>query len=225
MPSLPTSCGGSARSARSLRQWAKRSGCDGRDASSEPRGFEPCGERWSSMARAQSTSPCRGASRTPSSEEKGGLNAMSYVVSTFVSPTWSARPERLTGEQGGEQRGGTGGRVRCSPLAAVDQVVSAASWQPGDHETALAKPVFCSWLWRSRTGGGLCRPLTADGGARRSQRQPWRERPRVYTACAAKPAASAWSLTPRLPVTVEVRQQRVPWAVTAANTSLHLSAI
>jgi hypothetical protein len=39
--------------------------------------------------------------------------------------------------------------------------------------------------------------------ARRSMAVPWRERPRVYTVWAAKPATSAWSLTPRCPVSAE----------------------
>src|SRR5581483_2919619 len=141
------------------------------------------------------------------------------------SHTWSARRERLTGEQGGEHRGGTGPRVRCSPLAVSRPIVSAASWCSGCGHSAPAKPLACCWLQRSRTGGGFCRPQTAVSRGRRSQRQPWRERPRIYTVRGARPAASAWSLTPRQPVTVEVHLQRDPRVVTTADTSLHLAAI
>ena len=177
------------------------------------------------MASARSTSPCRGVSPTQSNGEKDGLNVMKCAVSTFVSHTWSARPDPLAGEQGGEHRGGTGPRVRCSPLAVSRPVASAASWRTGCNDSEGAKPLSRGWLRRSRTGGGFCRPRTAGSRGRRSQRQPWRERPRVCTARAAKPAASAWSLTPRQPVTVEFHLQRDPRVVTTAEMSLHSAPI
>ena len=49
-------------------------------------GFGPCAEPWKSMARAPSTSPCREVSQTPSSEKKGGLNAMNCAVSISSLP-------------------------------------------------------------------------------------------------------------------------------------------
>ena len=83
----------------------------------------------------------------------------------------------------------------------------------------MAKPLSRGWLRPSSTGGALCRPLAAGSRTTRSLREPWRERPRLCTPRAATPAASAWSLTPRLPVTVGLRRQRDPCVVTARKTS------
>ena len=75
------------------------------------------------------------------------------------------------------------------------------------------------------TGGDLCRPLGAGSRARRSLRGVWRERPRVETPCAAKPAASAWSLTPQRVTTVEIDLQRDLPVVTTADPRGVLSRV
>ena len=127
----------------------------------------------------------------PSPARKDGLNAMKCTVSTFISPTWSAAPERGTGERGGEHRGGTGLCARCSPFVCAPGVPSIGSWSPSEGRGAAAKALSLRPLRRTRTGGVLCRPPAAGSQPPRSVRQPWRERPRFSPHLSPGPAASA----------------------------------
>jgi len=86
--------------------------------------------------------------------------------------------------------GEQGPRVRCSPLASRACSVSPAPWRVASAHRLVAKRFSGSQLRPSSTGGDLCRPLGAESRARRSLRGVWRERPRVETPCAAKPAAT-----------------------------------
>ena len=146
---------------------------------------------------------------------------MTFAASTFVCLARWARPEPRGGNTGGEQDH----RARCSPLAGARDASSATSWWRVACNASTAKSLPRCWLRPSRTGGGLCRPLAPNSRITRSEREPWRERPRVCTDRAAKPAASAWSLTPRQPVTVELHQQLDPGVVTTAEPTLHPAAI
>ena len=120
IPSRPTNCGGSGRPAPSLRKWAKRNRCDGPDASSEPRGFEPCGERREGRF------------------ERHELRRQD----TFVSPTWSAQPERLTGTGRGTA-GGNRGLARGVPPGGR-QTDAAATITPRGRIAAIAN---CKRCW------------------------------------------------------------------------------
>jgi len=157
------------------RKSLRRTGCDERGASLGRPGSERCAVCWKSMDTALSTSPHRGAWLTRSTAHRVGLNVMRFAASTFVCPARSAQPER----RGGEHRGGTVPRARCSPLAMNRLAGPAISWWAGGGESAAGKPLSRRRLPLSRTGGALCRPLAAGSRTLRSVREVWRERPRV----------------------------------------------
>ena len=115
--------------------------------------------------------------------------------------------------------------MRCSPLASAGLSSRPLPGSPAARRLQLAKPLSGTLVVAVKNGRRSCRPRLPAAERGDHERHPWRERPRIYPACAAKPAASAWSLTPRLPVTVEVHRQRDPWVVTTANPSLHRAAI
>ena len=188
-------------------------GCGGRVASSERRVFEPCAGLWNSMGNVRLMSRAHRESQTRSHAQKAGWNAMKCAANTFGSRIWSAPPDR----QGGNSRGEQDPRVRCSPLTDPVSSVSPAPWRLKAADLTVAKRLCGCQLQQSQTGGDLCRPLSAGRQARRSLRELWRERPRVETPCAAKPAASAWSLTPQRVTTVEIDVQRDLPAVTTAD--------
>ncbi len=98
--------------------------------------------------------------------------------------------------------------MRCSPLTDPASSVSHASWRLQIADLTVAKRLCGCQLQQSQTGGDLCRPLSAGSQARRSLRELWRERPPVETPCAARPAASAWSLTPQRVTPVEIELPR-----------------
>ena len=104
---------------------------------------------------------------------------MKCAVSTFVSLTWSARPERRRGTGRGT-RGGTGPRVRCSPLAVSRPVASAASWRTGCHDSGASQALVLRLVAAVENGRRFVPPAGLPAAERRrSQREPWRERPRV----------------------------------------------
>jgi hypothetical protein len=75
------------------------------------------------------------------------LNVMKCAVSTFVSHTWSARPDRLAGEQGGEHRGNRPSR-EVFPLAVSRPVAWPLPGGPAARQRR-AKPLSRGWLRRS----------------------------------------------------------------------------
>src|SRR6476659_8447529 len=98
--------------------------------------------------------PCPPVSRTPSPARAVVLNAMNYLVSTFISPPWSARPDHLAGGTGG----GTGPRAGCSPRPARLPFLGDAPCEDRSTLAAGIKLLFGEGLRQSRSGGVLCRP-------------------------------------------------------------------
>ena len=151
-------------------------------------GFALFGRPGSRTATASSTSPCPPVWRMPSLVRAAVLNAMNYLVSTFISPPWSARPDGLAGGTGR----GTGPRAGCSPRPAADcAFLGDGPATRGPRFSAGVKSLFAAGLRRVRSGGDLCRPLSLTGKQPRIKGQPWRERPRVLAACAITSAARA----------------------------------
>ena len=189
--------------------------------------FAPFAGPGSRMATALSMLRCPRAWRTPLPVRAAVSNAMSYLVSTFISRPWSARAES---RRGGTGRG-TGPRAGCSPrllsarfLGAVhDRVHALLNRQP--------KSLIGAGLRPRRPGGGLCRPLLLTCRQPRITGQPWRERPRVLAASAITSAASAGRSRHGCLVCVEVRRfafLRVdttakPWPLSAAVPSRSVS--
>ena len=186
-------------------------------------GFAPFGEPGSRTATASSMSPCPPVSRTPSPVRAVVLNAMNYLVSTFISPPWSARPDHLAGGTGG----GTGPRAGCSPRPARLPFLGDVRCDERSTLGAGVKSLFAAGLRRVRSGGALCRPLSLTGTQPQLKGQPWRERPRVLAACAITSAARAGRSRHGCLVCVDVRRfafLRVdttakPWPLSAAVLS------
>src|SRR4029079_4076517 len=145
--------------------------------------------------------PCPPVWRTPSPARAVVLNAMSYLVSTFISPPWSARPDRPAGGTGG----GTGTCAGCSPRPAQLRFLGDAPCDDRSTFSAGVKSLFTAGLRRLRSGGGLCRPLSLTGTQPQLKGQPWRERPRVLAASAITSAARAGRSRPRWLVLLAVR--------------------
>jgi len=164
--------------------------------------FAPFAGPGSRTATASSMLRCPRVWRMPLPVRAAVSNAMSYLVSTFISRPWSARPES---RRGGTGRG-TGPRAGCSPLpcqaAALGRGVAARRALFGrDPKSLLAEGL------RPRCqGGDLCRPLSLMCRQPRIAGQPWRERPRVLAASAIASAASAGRSRHGCLVCVEVRR-------------------
>ena len=121
---------------------------------------------------------------------------MSYLVSTFISPPWSARPDHPAGGTGG----GTGPCAGCSPRPARLPLLGDAPDYHRSTFSAGVKSLLAAGLRRLPSGGGLCRPLSLTGTQSQLKGQPWRERPRDLPASSIMPAA-----------TVEVAHATVEW--------------
>src|SRR3954467_13996112 len=115
------------------------------------------------------------------------LNAMSYLVSTFISPPWSARPDHPAGGTGG----GTGPCAGCSPRPARLPFLGDTPRDDSSTFNAGVKSLHTAGLRRLRSGGALCRPLSLTGTLSQLKGDPWRERPRVLAASPITPAARA----------------------------------
>src|SRR4051812_10481482 len=145
--------------------------------------------------------PCPPVSRTPSPVRAVVLNAMNYLVSTFISLPWSALPDHLTGGTGG----GTGPRAGCSPRPARVPSVGAGGGEEVSSLVERVKSLFAQGLRRLRSGGPLCRPLSVTATQPQLKGQPWRERPRVLAASAIPPAPRAGRSRHGCLVCVDVR--------------------
>ena len=186
-------------------------------------GFGLFGKPGSRTATASSMSPCPPALRTPSPAKAVVLNAMSYLVSTFISPPWSARPDQPSGGTGG----GTGPRAGCSPRRAQLRFLGDAPCDDRSTFSAGVKSLLTAGLRRLRSGGALCRPLSLTGTLSQLKGEPWRERPRVLAASAITSAARAGRSRHGCLVFVDVRPLtflRVdttakPWPLSAAVLS------
>ena len=186
-------------------------------------GFAQFGKPGSMTATASSMSPCPPVSRTPSPARTVVLNAMSYLVSTFISPPWSARPDQPAGGTGG----GTGPRAGCSPRSARLPFVRDAPCDEPSTVSAGVKSLLAAGLRRLRSGGDLCRPLWLTCTESRLKGQPWRERPRVLAASAITSAPRAGRSRHGCLVLVDLRPLtflRVdttakPWPLSAAVLS------
>ena len=186
-------------------------------------GFALFGKPGSRTATASSMWPCPPVSRTPSPARAVVLNAMSYLVSTFISPPWSARPDHRRGGTGG----GTGPRAGCSPRPARMPLLGDTRCDDLSTFSAGVKSLLMAGLRRLRSGGVLCRPLSLTGTPRQLKGQPWRERPRVLAASAITSAARAGRSRHGCLVLVDVRPLtflRVdttakPWPLSAAVLS------
>ena len=183
-------------------------------------GFALFGKPGSRTETASSMWPCPPVWRTPSPARAVVLNAMSYLVSTFISPPWSARPDRPAGGTGG----GTGPCAGCSPRPARLPFLDFAPCHDRSTFRAGVKSLLATGLQRLRSGGDLCRPLWLTCTPSQLKGQPWRERPRVLAASAITSAASAGRSRHGCLVCVEVRRfafLRVdttakPWPLSAA---------
>ena len=151
------------------------------------RGFALFGKPGSRTATASSMWPCLPVSRTPSPAKAVVLNAMSYLVSTFICPPWSGRPDQPAGGTGG----GTGPCAGCSPRPVRLPFVGDARCDDGATVRTGVKSLLTAGLRRLRSGGALCRPLPLTGTLPQLKGQPWRERPRVLAASAITSAARA----------------------------------
>ena len=138
---------------------------------------------------------------------------MKCAANTFGSRMWSAQPDR----RGGNSRGEQDPRARCSPCTRRPRPISLVLWPLAVEHRFSAKPFGAGQLRQSKTGGDLCRPLNAERKARRSLRGLWRERPRLETPLAARPAARAWSLTPQHVGTDEIYPRRDLTVVTTMD--------
>jgi len=186
-------------------------------------GFALFGKPGCRTETASSMWPCPPVSRTPSPARAVVLNAMSYLVSTFISPPWSARPDQPSGGTGG----GTGPRAGCSPRRAQLRFLGDAPCDDRFTFRAGVKSLLAAGLRRLRSGGALCRPLPLTGTLPQLKGQPWRERPRVLAASAITSAARAGRSRHGCLVLVDVRPLtflRVdttakPWPLSAAVLS------
>ena len=186
-------------------------------------GFALFGKPGCRTETASSMWPCPPLSRTPSPARAVVLNAMSYLVSTFISPPWSARPDQPSGGTGG----GTGPCAGCSPRRAQLRFLGDAPCDDRSTFSAGVKSLLTAGLRRLRSGGGLCRPLSLTGTEPQLKGQPWRERPRVLAASAITSAARAGRSRHGCLVFVDVRPLtflRVdttakPWPLSAAVLS------
>ena len=187
-------------------------------------GFALFGKPGCRTETASSMWPCPPVSRTPSPARAVVLNAMSYLVSTFISPPWSARPDHPAGGTGG----GTGPCAGCSPRPArlpLPGRCALVTTRP--RFGAGVKSLLTAGLRRLRSGGALCRPLSLTGTQPQLKGQPWRERPRVLAASAITSAARAGRSRHGCLVFVDVRPLtflRVdttakPWPLSAAVLS------
>ena len=150
-------------------------------------GFALFGKPGCRTETASSMWPCPPVSRTPSPARAVVLNAMSYLVSTFISPPWSARPDHPAGGTGG----GTGPCAGCSPRPAQLRFLGDAPCDDRFTFRAGVKSLLAAGLRRLRSGGALCRPLSLTGTLSQLKGEPWRERPRVLAASAITSAARA----------------------------------
>ena len=150
-------------------------------------GFALFGKPGCRTETASSMWPCPPVSRTPSLARAVVLNAMSYLVSTFICPRWSARPDHLAGGTGG----GTGPCAGCSPRPARLPFLGDAACDDGPTLDTDVKSLLAEGLRRLRSGGALCRPRSLTGREPQLTGQPWRERPRVLAAFAITSAARA----------------------------------
>ena len=186
-------------------------------------GFAQFGKPGSKTATASSIWPCPPVSRMPSPARAVVLNAMSYLVSTFISPQWSARPDHPAGGTGG----GTGPCAGCSPRSARLPFLGDAPCDDSSTFSAGVKSLLTAGLRRLRSGGALCRPLSLTGTLSQLKGEPWRERPRVLAASAITSAARAGRSRHGCLVFVDVRPLtflRVdttakPWPLSAAVLS------
>ena len=150
-------------------------------------GFALFGKPGCRTETASSTWPCPPVWRMPSPARAVVLNAMSYLVSTFISPPWSARPDHPAGGTGG----GTGPCAGCSPRSGRLPFLGDAPYDDSSTFSAGVKSLLTAGLRRLRSGGALCRPLSLTGTQSQLKGQPWRERPRVLAASAITSAARA----------------------------------
>ena len=150
-------------------------------------GFALFGKPGCRTETASSTWPCPPVWRMPSPARAVVLNAMSYLVSTFISPPWSARPDHPAGGTGG----GTGPCAGCSPRSARLPFLGDAPCDDSSTFSAGVKSLLTAGLRRLRSGGALCRPLSLTGTLSQLKGEPWRERPRVLAASAITSAARA----------------------------------
>ena len=186
-------------------------------------GFALFGKPGCRTETASSTWPCPPVWRMPSPARAVVLNAMSYLVSTFISPPWSARPDHPAGGTGG----GTGPCAGCSPRPARLPFLGDAACDDGPMLGAGVKSLLTAGLRRLRSGGALCRPLSLTGTLSQLKGEPWRERPRVLAASAITSAARAGRSRHGCLVLVDVRPLtflRVdttakPWPLSAAVLS------
>ena len=186
-------------------------------------GFALFGKPGSRTETASSMWPCPPVWRTPSPARAVVLNAMSYLVSTFISPPWSARPDHPAGGTGG----GTGPCAGCSPRPARLPFLGDAPCDDRSTFSAGVKSLLTAGLRRLRSGGDLCRPLSLTGAVSQLKGEPWRERPRVLAAPAITSAARAGRSRHGCLVFVDVRPLtflRVdttakPWPLSAAVLS------
>src|SRR6187401_2743405 len=123
------------------------------------------------------------------------LNAMSYLVSTFISPPWSARPDHPAGGTGG----GTGPCAGCSPRSARSPFLGDAPCDDSSTFSAGVKSLLTAGLRRLRSGGALCRPLSLTGTLSQLKGEPWREATTSFGRVCDHVRGQGGSLTPRLP--------------------------
>src|SRR4029453_13349436 len=113
-------------------------------------------------------SPCPPASRTPSHVRAVVLNAMRYLVSTFISPQWSGPPDDPAGGTGG----GTGPRAGCSPHPARLPLLGDAPCDDRSTFGESVKSLLAAELRRLRSGGDLFRPPAITGPQPQLKGQP-----------------------------------------------------
>ena len=186
-------------------------------------GFALFGKPGCRTETASSMWPCPPVSRTPSPARAVVLNAMSYLVNTFISPPWSAQPDHPAGGTGG----GTGPCAGCSPRPAQLRFLGDAPCDDRSTFSGGVKSLLTAGLRRLRSGGALCRPLSLTGRLSQLKGEPWRERPRVLAASAITSAARAGRSRHGCLVFVDVRPLtflRVdttakPWPLSAAVLS------
>src|SRR5262245_16590244 len=168
--------------ARTSPRASTESGSRRRDAPQ----FRAIQRRGSRKETASRMSPYHLVSQTPLVAGAAGLNAIRYLVITLISPQWSARPDGSGGAQEGEQ-----GLARDVPPR-LKRSLFLADERPGKKSPpgTVFKPLPTGELQSVRSGGGLCRPLWVTWLESRSQRQPWRERPRDLTGVPITPAAT-----------------------------------
>ena len=125
---------------------------------------------------------------------------MTCDASTSISPTWLARPERGRGEQGGEHRGGTGPRVRCSPLAVSRRACRAPSWWLDADSASPATTAGCAGsVVQERAAACAAREPPPACPEDQGRNRGVSDHPFAPLAVPT-PRPAGWSLTPRLPV-------------------------